>query len=92
MASMEELDQLGSMAELQGFLPYLQDAIDKMERTLENKVFMLLDQGKLTEQLALYAWQEKLILRRIVSRFNTKIRVGSTIAERYSQDLNIGVE
>lgn len=92
MASMEELDQLGSMTELQGFLPYLQDAIDKMDRMLERKVFNLLDQGKLTEQLAVYAWQEKLILSRLVDRFNTKVRVATSIGERYSQDLTIGVE
>ena len=88
--SMEETDTLGQVAQLAGFLPYLEEAIDKLDAALEAKVFRLLDTGQLTPQLAMFAWQEKLILRRLVRSFNTKIRVAQSIGEAHSDDLIIG--
>lgn len=90
MLTMEETDALGQVAQLAGFLPYLEEAIDTMDAALEARVFGLLDKGELTPQLALFAWQEKKILRLLLRRFNTKVKVATSIGERLAPELNIG--
>lgn len=87
MASMRETDSLGEMARLAGFLPLLERQISKMERTLESKVFMLMDKGSLTPDMALYFWQEKLALRRLLSHFNQTVRIGQTIGENIKDEV-----
>ena len=90
--SMEETDALGEVAQLAGFLPYLEQALDKMDAALERKVFRLLDTGELTPQLAVYAWQEKLMLRRLLRTFDQKVKIATAIGERVAPEINIGVE
>lgn len=74
-------------ARLSGMLPYLEQYIDKLERTLENKVFARLDKGELTPEEAMFAWQEKLILRRLVRHFTQQTRIGLAVADEHIEEL-----
>lgn len=80
-----DIQEYGSVVDtvkLVGFLPYLREALDKMEDLLERKTFDALDKGELTPDKALFAWQEKLVLRRVLARFDQKLRVSQAIGER----------
>lgn len=87
MASMRETDSLGEMARIAGFLPLLEQQISKMDRTLETKVFALMNKGTLTPDMALYFWQEKLALRRLLSHFNQSARIGQAIGENIKDEV-----
>lgn len=86
--SMTEIDTLAQTAKLSGFLPYLEQALDKMEAMLDRKVFALLDKDELTPQLAVYAWQEKRIIQRLYSQFHQKIATAQSIGEQYQRSMN----
>jgi hypothetical protein len=83
----EELGLIRDAARLAGVLPELQNIISKMERQAEQKVFDLLSQGKLTPEMALYAWQEKQIMRRFLTRFDQKVRSGQSLAAEHHTEL-----
>lgn len=73
---------------LQGFLPYLEDAVSKMEGQLEGRVFRLLDEGKLTPELALMAWMEKLAYRRLIRKFDQQVRIGQAVGAASAPELS----
>lgn len=89
MSSFAETDEIGNLAHLVGFLPYLEDAISKMEQALETRVYMQMDKGELTPDKAMYYWQEKLVLRRILRRFQQRTRAGQSLGERLQQQMEI---
>lgn len=78
---------IAEAARLSGMLPYLEQYIDKLEHTLETKIYQKLDKGELTPDQALFAWQEKLILRRLIRHFTHQTRIGQTIASEHIEEL-----
>lgn len=74
-------------AHLSGLLPYLEEYIGKLERTLDFQTMQRLDAGELTPDLALIAWQEKRALRKVLSHFKQTIRIGLTVADRNIEEL-----
>jgi len=77
-------------AHLAGLLPYLEQYIGKLERTLDFQTMQRLDHGELSPQDALNAWQEKRAIRKVLSHFKQVIRGASTVAERNIEELNNG--
>lgn len=90
MIGIEESSLIEEGSRLAGFMPYLAERLNKMEDVLEKKIFQLLDKGELTPQLAVYAWQEKRILRNLYSGFNQKVEVSKGLAEQFKNDLSFG--
>lgn len=74
-------------ARIANFLPYIEDAIYKQIGAAERRVFSLLDSGKLTPEVALYAWQERRIALKMLSQWKQKVRIGQTVGAR--QTLNM---
>lgn len=84
---MTELAQLDASliaegARLAGVLPYLEEELDKIERRLDMRIYAQLDKDELSPDQALLAWQEKHILKRIRNSFVTKVKMGTSVAER----------
>lgn len=63
-------------------LPYLKAEADKQIRELENRTFTALDKGELTPELALYAWMEIRAVRKTLSRFETRARIGASVGAK----------
>lgn len=90
MIDARELGIISDGARLQGFLPYLEDAVKQMEAGLEGRIFQLLDKGELTPDLALYAWMEKLAYRRLLRKFDQKVRSGQHLGQKFEKALEAG--
>lgn len=63
-------------------LPYIADAIKRMESTLDSRVFQEIQDGTLTPDKALYAWLEKVAYRRLIKRLTQYVKVGIAAGER----------
>jgi hypothetical protein len=89
MNELWDSDSLGEVAKLQGFLPYLESAITKLETTLENQVFAAIDKGQLTPDQALLYWQQKLTYRRLLRHFSQRVNVAQTVSHRVASTLGV---
>lgn len=78
----EEMSTIHEAARLAGFLPVLKEYTDKMERALENRTFLALNQRTLTPEMALQAWMEKHAYRQLVSRVEQGIAMGTSMTQR----------
>lgn len=85
--TMGEMIQIKEAAKLSGFLPDLQTYVDKMERALDNRIFTALDDKTLTPEQALYAWMEKKTYRQLLKRVEQQVKIGVTVGERRSVEL-----
>lgn len=74
-------------ARLAGILPYLNEALNKLESVVDTKMYTLMNKNELTPEVALYAWQEKHVLHKLRKSFNSKVRLGEAVAERNATDL-----
>lgn len=63
-----------------GFLPHLSTMVEKLERSVENRVKTALDAGTLTADYALNAWIEKLAYRRLLNRTQLQVQFGEDSA------------
>lgn len=81
MLEHKDLQKISEGARLQGFEPYLKDYVEKMERTLVNKVFRALEEKTLTPEVALYAWMELLSYRRLLRKFQQQVQIGIAVGE-----------
>jgi hypothetical protein len=72
-------------------LPFIQAETDKAIAALETRVFQQLRENTLTPDMALTAWMQKAAHLDVVRRLNTRVRVGTSIAERNLDVLNQGV-
>lgn len=66
-----EYENALSTLQLQNYLPYLQDGVEKLQTVVVNKMAILQENGKLTPEMALAGWYEFLAYRRILKRTRT---------------------
>jgi hypothetical protein len=68
--------------------PHIQADVAKQLNALVNKTMMSLDQGKLTPELALYAWMEYRATMIVAKRFATRARVGASVGAQFANELD----
>lgn len=83
------LGQIADGARLQGLLPYLEQYINKLQDQLDQRVFALVRQGKLSGEVAQMAWQQKLAYNMILKHFQQQIRIGVSAATKVESALRI---
>lgn len=66
-----EYEHALSALQLQNYLPYLQDGVEKLQNVVVNRMAILQEGGKLTPEMALAGWYEFLAYRRILKRTKT---------------------
>lgn len=71
-----EIEIWSEGARLSGFAPYLESYIAKAKDRIEAKALKLLEAGTLTPELALYAWMEVSIYRKVLMQFQQRVRLG----------------
>lgn len=87
----EDLSAIRQGAELANMLPVIEAETARQEKALENRVLMELSKGTLTPEAALQAWMEKAAIRRLLSSFQSKVRIGQTIGEANAKLLETNV-
>lgn len=83
-----EMSKVRDGARFAGFLPYLQVEIDKMVLALEGRVLAHVGEGTLTAELAVHAWMELNAYRRLMKRFEQKVKIGQTAGQALAPVLN----
>lgn len=83
-----ELYQAIDGARLASMLPYLEAELTKMEAACVVRMDALMQQGKLSPELAQMGWIEMLGYRRLKRRFQTQVRVGVSLGEKNAQTLS----
>lgn len=63
-----EYEHALSTIQLQNYLPYLADGVEKLQTVVINRASILKDDGKLTPDMALALWYEFLAYQRILKR------------------------
>lgn len=84
MNEAQEMGEVSQLARLQGFLPYLEDAIAKMQLAVVNRAKTAQTQGTLTSDLALALWMEFLANERLLARMGARERGAQGSAARYA--------
>lgn len=70
-------------------LPAIREEMDKIERGVIGRVLGLLKQNKLSPDMALDAWREIEMARRMVKSFETRSVVGASTAKEYEDYLKL---
>lgn len=84
-----DLASVRDVAQLLAMLPYLEQEVAVMERALETRIFRNLNEGTLTPEAALYAWQEKASYRRLLAKFQSRIRQGQGVGVALQDQLDL---
>lgn len=84
----EELQAAQMQSRLVGFLPHVQDEVEKELNVLVNKTLTALNAGTLTPELALYAWMEYRANLQMLKRFQTKLQLGEAAGSRIASSLD----
>lgn len=88
MTEAEDIGFIQNAIRLQGVMPELKAAIERLDKALERRTLMALNQGVLTPEQALYAWQEKAILHKLLTMFDQSVRIGISKGEQHHELLN----
>lgn len=83
-----ELALAGDAAVLVNFMPYLRAEVDKMQRDVESRAYAGLRDHSLTPEQALSLWREKLAAADLLRRFDTRIKMGHTMAVKHTDALD----
>lgn len=89
MANPNDMSKIRDIAPMLALVPYLEAEIAQLEHALEVKVFRQLNEGTLTPEAAFYAWQEKAAYRRLLTRFQARIRGGQSAGASLQATLDI---
>lgn len=85
----EELGYIRQGAELSNFLPLIEREVDKMQAALDARVYLQLQNGSLTPEVALAAWIERKTNAALVKRFRTWVQLGESVGKRNAAELNL---
>lgn len=88
----QDLSRIKDAAALQGFLPFLRAEVEQMDAALENRILAQMQHGTLTPEAAVQAWQEKFAYKRLLSRFEGRIRAGQSVGIRARGALDLGFD
>lgn len=83
-----EMSKVRDGARFAGFLPYLAAEVDKMVGTLESRMLDHIRDGSLTPDLAIQGWMELNAYRRLMKRFDQKVKIGQTAGQALAPVLN----
>lgn len=86
----EELAEIRNGARVANMLPYVEDEIERMQKTLKTKTFELVRKGELTPERAVHAWMELYSYDRLLRTFRTKVKMGESAGEKTATELKIG--
>ena len=68
--------QVRDIAVIEGFRPYLNTEVDKLLKTLDNKVSSEIERGELTPEKALSYCMERNSYRKLQQRFDQRVLAG----------------
>lgn len=85
----EELAYIRQGAELSNFLPILEREVEKMQSALDARVYLQLQNGGLTPEVALAAWIERKTNAALVKRLRSWVQLGESVGRRNAAELNI---
>lgn len=77
-----ELGEIAHLARFQGMLPYIEDAIGKMQQAVVARAKTHQTNGTLTGDLALALWMEYLANEKLLSRLGSRERAAQGTAAR----------
>ena len=83
----EELAAMRTGVEIDAMRPYVQVEVDGMQRAVVNAVTMMVNEGTLTPEIAHAKWMEYIAYRKLLQRFDQKIKAGTDIGKAQNLDL-----
>lgn len=85
----EEMRAVSDVAKISNFLPYIEEEINRMKRTVEVKVMEKIRKGELTPEYSQNAWFELASYNRLLKSLETRVRTGTSVGEKYTVELNL---
>lgn len=82
-----DMAEITAVAPLVNAMPYFEAEIRKMQGQVIHATMALHEGGDLTPELALQKWHEFITQEKLLRRLQTKIRVSTTVAEKYSDKM-----
>ncbi len=74
-AEARRLARLG--AEMSGVMPFIEQEIDSLSRSLDNRMFAAISQGRMTPETALEGWMERAAYAKLLKHFQTICAMGA---------------
>lgn len=90
MADPNNIAAAYSGARLQAVMDILEAEIARMTQAVEAKTFRSLEEGRLSPDMALSAWQEIHGYKKLLRKLETRIQVGQSAGEEEAYTLDIG--
>jgi hypothetical protein len=86
----EQMSTIRRGAEMSNMLPYISSEIEGMMKSVQNKVFVAIANGTLTPEMAVSTWHEMAAYRNLLKRYETHVRVGTSLADKHITSLTLG--
>lgn len=83
------LSEVRDGARIANSMPFITAELEHMDRMLEARVFQALDDGTLTPDGALEAWQTKRAHKRLLKNLQTKVQLGIAAAASVVESVQI---
>lgn len=84
MEQTKEKEILGKVRDasiIRNILPYIETEISDLTNIINHKAYFLIEQGKMTNEIALNLWLEKNAYRKLLSRIKKRITIGQTAGQ-----------
>ena len=79
LASIRDVSVIGN------FLPYIEREIEALTTAIDNKAYVAVAEGTLTPEKAVNYWIEKAAFRKLLQKFNLRVRVGQSVGTGTSE-------
>jgi hypothetical protein len=86
----DQLRQVQDGAVAATMLPHVKAEVEAMERTVVTRTLQALGRNELSPEIALEAWREVAMARRLLKNFQTRITIGASVADELGPALNLG--
>lgn len=74
----EDLTKVRDGAIIANFLPYIEKELETIETGIRSKAYIMLGDGSMTPEAAMYFWMELYTVHRLRKRFQQHVKVGQS--------------
>lgn len=85
----EAINRISVGARLAGMWPYLEEEIENMQKDVTARAMRAMQKGELTPEKALAYWQEYRAATKLLQKFETLIKLGTSEGETNAENLEI---
>lgn len=88
--NIDAMAKVNDGARIAHMLPDMEREIGSLMHTVETRMYQAIANGSLTPEAAVTAWHEMAAYRNLLKRYQTRVKVGESVAETHKRSFTIG--